>query len=600
MSSLSVNSANLYQKETQSTSEPKRQRSLKRLWDYLYRYKWLLFLAAVLSMAANLLALIGPMLCGYAIDAIQPGPGNVQFQKVFFNCALMLFFYILSSLLSYGISLLMLKLSQKVVYQLRKDIFTKLSVLPVGYFDQHQTGDIISRISYDVDTINTSLASDVIQVLSSIVTVVGSLVMMLILSPTLVLVFALTVPLSILITRFLATHSQPMFRLRSKKLGILNGFVEEMISGQQTIKIYNQEEDTIHNFDKINDDAMQSYYDAEYYGSLAGPSVNFVNNLSLTFISVLGALLFLKGNLSLGKLSSFVLYSRKFSGPINELANIFSDLQSSMAAAERIFRLLDEDPEVTDVPDAYVFEEMEGKVDLNHVHFGYTKDRTIIHDLSLEAQSGSLVAIVGPTGAGKTTIVSLLMRFYDPDSGTICIDDHDIKTATRKSLRKSYAMVLQDTWLFTGTVFENLAYGNETATREDIMEAAKVAHIHDFIMGLPKGYDTVIKEDGGAISQGQKQLMTIARAMLLEADILILDEATSNVDTQTEILIQDAMTSLMQDKTVFVIAHRLSTIRNADTILVVQNGDIVEKGTHDQLLAKNGAYAELYQSQFDE
>lgn len=576
-----------------------RRKTLLRLWKYLYRFKGLLFLAVALSMASNFFALIGPMLSGFAIDAIQPGPGKVLFQKVFFYCGLMVLFYLLASLLSYAIRLIMIRLSQKVVYLLRKEIFEKLSVLPVGYFDTHQVGDTISRISYDVDQINTSLASDVIQVLSSFVTVIGSLIMMVILSPLLVLVFAVTVPFSIILTRFLTRRSQPMFKRRSRKLGELNGFVEEMVSGQQTIKIYDQEEDTIARFDKINSDAMDSYYDAEYYGSLTGPSVSFVNNLSLTFISVFGAMLFLFGHLSLGKLSSFVLYSRKFSGPINELANIFSDLQSSMAAAERIFTLLDEEPEVSDVPDAHVFSDVKGNVALEHVAFGYQKDRTIIRDLTLHADAGKLIAIVGPTGAGKTTIVSLLMRFYDPDSGSISIDGQNIRTATRKSLRSCYAMVLQDTWLFTGTIFENLAYGKEGATLEEVMSAAKVAHVHDFIMKMPKGYDTVITEDGGGISQGQKQLLTIARAMLLDADILILDEATSNVDTQTEILIQDAMTSLMEGKTVFVIAHRLSTIQHADEILVVQQGDIVEQGTHEELLGRGGVYAGLYQSQFD-
>jgi ATP-binding cassette subfamily B protein len=518
---------------------------------------WLLFLAAFLMIASNFFSLVGPLLSGFAIDAIQPGEGRVDFSTVFYYCGLMLAFYLSASVLSYLISLLMIRLSQKVVQAMRKDIFDKITKLPVGFFDSVQTGDIISRISYDVDTINTSLASDTIQILSSLITIVGSFTMMLIISPTLVLVFVVTVPASIFLTRYLMGKFQPLFSRRSRKLGELNGFVEEIISGQQTIKIYNQEEPIIERFDEKNHEAVDAYYQAEYYGSMTGPSINFINNISLSLISVFGALLFLFGQMTLGNVSSFVLYSRRFSGPINELANIYSELQSALAAAERIFRLLDEPSEVADIEDAFEFTEVSGFVELTDVSFGYQKDRPIIQDFNLKVAPGELVAIVGPTGAGKTTIVNLLMRFYDVDSGTIKLDGHDIRKATRKSLRQSYAMVLQDTWLFTGSIFENLAYGNENATLEDVQNAAKAAHIHEFIMRLSDGYDTVISEDGGGISQGQKQLLTIARAMLLDADLLILDEATSNVDTQTEVLIQEAMIRLMKGKTSFVIAHRL-------------------------------------------
>lgn len=585
---------------TMKTDRPKnRKQTLIRLWRYLYRFKWLLLLCLVLTFVSNTLALIGPLLSGYSIDAIQLGPGKVQFDKVYYYCGLMLLFYFVSSVLTWVISNLMIRLSQRVVATLRQEVFEKLAHLPVGYFDQHPTGDIISRITYDIDNINTSLASDAIQILTSLITVIGSLAMMIAISPELVSVFAFTVPASILLTRFLIKKFQPLFRERSQKLGDLNGVVEELVSGQQTIKIYQQEDRMIERFDDFNKKAVDAYYNAEYYGSMTGPSINFINNVSLSLISVLGALLFLANSITLGNLSSFVLYSRKFSGPINEFANIFSDLQSALAAAERIFRLLDEDAEVSDVEHAYVFENVEGAVALDHVSFGYLPERTIIHDLNLDVQPGHLVAIVGPTGAGKTTIVNLLMRFYDPQQGVIKLDGHDIKLATRKSLRQSFAMVLQDTWLFTGTVFENLAYGNDDATLAQVQAAAKAAHVHDFIMQLPKGYDTLLDEDGLNLSQGQKQLLTIARAMLLDAEILILDEATSNVDTQTERLIQAAMQKLMTGKTSFVIAHRLSTIQNADTILVVQDGNVVEQGTHTGLLEKGGLYAELYQAQYE-
>ena len=576
-----------------------RKGTLLRLWGYLNQCQWLLFLAVRLTIASNLFALVGPLLSGYAIDAIQIGQDKVAFQKVFFYCAWMVGFYLASAILSYGISRLMIYLSQKIAFRLRKDLFDKIVSLPVGYFDQHQTGDIVSRMSYDIDTINTSLASDSVQVLSSLVTIIGSFVMMMVISPIMVTIFLVTVPASILLTRFLTSKFQPLFRKRSAKLGELNGLTEELLSGEQTTKVYHQEETMIKRFAAKNDEAMTAYYNAEYYGSMTGPSVNFINNVSLSLISILGAFLFLFGHLTLGKLSSFVLYSRKFSGPINELANIFSDLQSSIAAAERIFKLLDEEPEVQDVPEAYVFDHVKGAVRFDHVSFSYQQAQPVINDLSFDIAPGSMVAIVGPTGAGKTTIVNLLMRFYDPNSGTIYLDGQNIKEATRESLRKQYAMVLQDTWLFTGTIFENLTYGNEAATMEDVVAATKAAHIHDFITQLPKGYDTLMTEDGLAISQGQKQLLTIARAMLLNAELLILDEAPSNVDTQTELLIQAAMGRLMVDKTSFIIAHRLSTIREADLILVVNNGNIVEQGTHEELLAKKGYYYQLHQAQFE-
>ncbi|HOU09936.1 MAG TPA: ABC transporter ATP-binding protein [Clostridiales bacterium] len=572
---------------------------LARLWKYLYRYKWLLAAAFVMTLAGNLLALAGPRLSGYAIEALEPGKGRVDFDKVFYYCAVMAVFYAVSALLSYALSLLMIKLSQKVAYTIREDAFNKLADLPVGYFDRFQTGDIISRITYDVDVINASLSSDLIQLSASVITVVGSLAMMLTISPPMLLVFALTVPASILFTKYRTKKVKPLFKERSVKLGELNGFVEEKISGQKTVKAYNAEETMKSRFENKNDLAVEAYYRAEYLGSMVGPSVNFINNISMAMVSVLGTILYLYAMISIGDVSAFILYSRKFSGPINEAANIVTDLQSAVAAAERVFRLIDEKPEPADAPDAREVEDPQGDVALEDVSFGYNGGPQVIRHLSLEAKKGALVAIVGPTGAGKTTIVNLLMRFYDADSGVIRLDGLDIRGVTRKSLRLSYALVLQDTWLFEASVFDNIAYAKQGATRQEVEDAARLAGIHEFIAGLPKGYDTVLGGDGSDISAGQKQLITIARAMLMDTSLLILDEATSSVDTRTELQVQAAMKKLMRDKTCFVIAHRLSTVREADTILVVNNGEIVEQGSHEELLEHGGMYAGLFNAQFD-
>jgi ABC transporter transmembrane protein len=574
------------------------RKTLIRLWGYLFEHKLMLLTAFILTIISNLLALLGPTLCGSAIDAIGTKAGAVDFNKVIFYCILMIVFYIVSSVLSYALSVLMIHFSQRIVFRMRQDVFDHLSELPVGYFDRHQTGDIVSRISYDIDVVNASLSNDLLQIATSVITIVGSLIAMIAISPLLVLVFAITIPISIFFTRYMTRKVRPLFRKRSMSLGELNGFVEEIISGQKTTKAYHQEQTMIGRFDEKNDAAVNAYYNADYYGSMTGPGVNFINNLSLALISMFGAIMFLFNRLTIGNLSSFVLYSRKFSGPINEIANIISELQSACAAAERVFRLLDEPAEPSDLKDAEDITNVSGKVQFKHVKFGYLPSRTIIHDLSLEARPGSLVAIVGPTGAGKTTLINLLMRFYDPDRGEITLDDKDIKQLTRKSLRLSYAMVLQDTWLFSSTIYDNIAYGKKDATMDDIIRVAKAAKIHSYIMRLPDGYNTMLDENGINISQGQKQLLTIARAMLLDAKMLILDEATSNVDTRTEIQIQSAMRTLMAGKTCFVIAHRLSTIQNADTILVVQDGEIVEKGSHQELMDKHGVYESLYRSQF--
>ncbi len=571
---------------------------LSRLLPYLLQNKTALFFCIVLTIGSNLLGLVGPYVSGLAIDSMELGKGKVDLSGVWYYGLIMLVLYAVSAGLGYLLSRLMIYISRRVVNTMRRDVFNKLTELPVGYFDTNQTGDILSRISYDIDTINTSLSHDVVQVFASVVTVSGALFMMLSISPVLVLIFVVTVPLTFIMTKKITGFTRPLFRKRSAKLGELNGFVEEMISGQKTLRAYGQEENTIAKLDVQNNETVEAYYKADYYGAMVGPSVNFVNNFSLSLVSMFGALLFLKGAISIGNISSFVLYSRRFSGPINEVANIIGELQSAFSAAERVFRLLAEDPEPIDAAHAIDMKAVEGEVSLEHINFGYTKERQIIHDLSLHVPKGSLIAIVGPTGAGKTTIINLLMRFYDVDSGEIRLDGHPVHDLTRRSLRLNYSMVLQDTWLFNGTVFENIAYGSESATREDVERVCRACNIHDYIMTLPEGYDTVLDDDGSNISKGQKQLMTIARAMLLESSLLILDEATSNVDTRTEQHIQRAMRTLMADKTCFVIAHRLSTIRNADMILVVRDGEIVERGTHDTLMDGDTFYKQLYNAQF--
>ena len=575
-----------------------RAKLLKRMWQYMGKNRLMIVLAVLLSAASSLLSLYGPKLSGQAINAITD-PNGVDFKVVLTSAAWMAGCYLLSSGFSYLLQYVMIRLSRRVAKQMRHDIFENLTRLPVAYFDNRQVGDIVSVITYDVDTVNQSLAADALQILQSTITVAVSLAMMLSIAPILVPVFAVTIPITILFTRWLANRVRPMFRFRSKKLGELNGFVEEMLGGQKTVRAYGREEAVQEKFEEKNTEAVNAYTRAEANGTVTGPSVTFINNVSLALVCVIGSWLFLKGRIRLGDLSSFVQYSRKFSGPINEVANIIAELQSAFAAAERVFALIDAEPEAADAADAKELSDVRGDVQIDGVNFSYDKVRPIITGFDLSAPPGSLIAIVGPTGAGKTTIINLLMRFYDVDKGEIRVDGQPIRSLTRASLRKAYAMVLQDTWLFTGTIFDNIAYGKKDATEAEVVAAAKAAHIHSYISRLPDGYRTVLSDNGAGISKGQKQLLTIARAMLLDANMLILDEATSNVDTRTEQQIQAAMRELMQDKTCFVIAHRLSTIRNADNILVMRNGRVVEQGTHDALMRTESFYRDLYRAQFE-
>lgn len=593
---------------TEKLSRDRTKHVLHRISGYIISH-WPLFLLAIaLTLLSNQMSLMGPLYSGKAIDAIASDSG-VDFQTVWENVVRMLICYIFSAIFSYLLSVLMIHISQKIIYTMRRQLFEKLTSLPINYFDTNATGDIISHISYDIDTVNASLSHDLVQVMTSLYTVIGSLIFMWNISKPLIAVFAITVPASILFTRFRSKKVRPLYQMRSKKLGELNGYAEEMLSGCRTIQAYGREEEIGGRFNSKNKDSMDAYYNAEYYGAALGPSVNFINNLSISLVTIFGGILYMYSEsavvdtasvffITLGGVAQFVQYSRKFAGPINEFANILHEFQSAFSAAERVFRIIDEEPEKPDSQNAVTVENAKGDVKIDNVSFAYTADKTILNGISVDAMAGKTIAIVGPTGAGKTTIINLLMRFYDVSQGAIYVDGNEIKEITRSSLRQAYTMVLQDTWLFEGTIFDNIAYGREGASIEEVRAAAKAAKIDSYIESLPDGYNTVISDDGVNISKGQRQLITIARAMLSKSTMLILDEATSNVDSRTEIKIQEAMAELMQGRTCFIIAHRLSTIKNADLILVLQDGKITEKGTHDQLLALGGFYSTLYNSQF--
>ena len=577
--------------------------TLLRIVRYLMAYRWLVLLFLVFAFLSNIGNLMGPRFAGKAIGAAEAGfrqgPGHVDMALVTRYALLMLGCYVGGNLMGFLVNIGMMRVGRRVARNMRRDVFNKLMTLPVGYFDRHQAGDIISRVSYDIDVVCTSLSTDVIQIITSLVTVVGSFIMMCAISLPLVLCMAATIPISILFTRYMGKKTRPLYSKRSAAYGEMNGFAEEMFTGQKTILAYAQEERVCEDFSRINRKAAEAYRDADGMGVRMGPTIGMISNFGLAAIGMGGAILYMTGIVGLEQISSFVLYSRKFSGPINEISNIVNEIFSALAASERVFRLLDEPEEVKDIYGAAELKDCRGHVEAREVSFGYLPGKTVLHRLDMEAKPGQTIAIVGPTGAGKTTVINLLMRFYDPDSGSICVDGREEREYTMDSLRRAYAMVLQDTWVFRGTIFENIAYGKENAAMEEVVAAAKAAHIHGYIMRLPQGYNTVISEDGGNISKGQKQLLTIARAMLYNTNMLILDEATSNVDTNTERQVQKAIRSLMAGKTSFVIAHRLSTIQNADRILVVDHGDVVEQGTHESLMLEKGFYYRLYASQFE-
>jgi len=582
-----------------ANSKPKDTKgTLRRVLKYLMRYRVVVIALFVCALLSNVGSLLGPSFAGKAIGAATAGPGKVDFPRAYHYAKCMLAAYLTGNILSFTINQGMMRVSRRVARQLRSDVFQKLTVLPVSYFDRHAAGDIMSRVSYDIDVVSTCLSTDVVQIFSSLLTVVGSFAMMCWISPPMVLCMCVTIPAAILYTRIMGKKTKPRYARRSAAYGEMNAFVEEMFTGQKTILAYAYEKDVCDQFSAINHEAADAYYNSDSLGSTMGPTVGFINNLGMSLIGLVGALLFFWGRVDLSQISSFVLYSRKFSGPINEIAEIVNEIYSALAAAERVFHLLDEAEEPADLPQAQVLEKVEGDVALSHVNFSYIPGTPVLKDLSLRAKPGQTVAIVGHTGAGKTTIINLLMRFYDVNDGTISVDGKEIHDLTRDSLRRAYAMVLQDTWVFRGTIYENIAYGREGASREEVERVAKAARIHSYITRLPQGYDTVISEGGGNISKGQKQLLTIARAMLYDTQMLVLDEATSNVDTNTEQQVQKAMRDMMVGRTSFVIAHRLSTIQNADQILVVDHGDVVEQGTHEELMAQKGYYYKLYAAQF--
>ncbi len=589
---------------------PKRDNKgiMLRLGKYVIA-QWHLFIPAVIfTLLSNQLALLGPRYSGAALDAIESLQG-VDFPVVWDNVIKMIICYALSAILSYILAVIMIHLSQKITYKMRKELFEKLNTLPVGYFDTHPTGDIISHLSYDIDTINGTLSHDLVQVMTSVYTVIGSLIFMWQISKPMILIFVFTVPVSVLFTRYRSKKVRPLFRARSKKYGELNGYAEEMLSGARTIEAYGRQDVISGRFNDRNESAMNAYYDAEYNAAMLFPTINLINNVSIALVAIFGGILYMYSQsgavltgsalfISLGGVAQFVQYSRKFAGPINEFSNILHEFQSAFSAAERVFRILDEEPEPLDLPDAKDLKDVEGNAELDNITFGYTPEKTILKNVSVSAPKGKTVAIVGPTGAGKTTIINLLMRFYDPQSGEIRIDSTPALKIKRSDLRLAFTMILQDTWLFHGTIYDNIVYGREKATMQEVKEAAKAAKIDSYIESLPDGYNTVLSDDGVNISKGQRQLITIARAFLSDSPMLILDEATSNVDSRTEIQIQDAMNDLMKGRTCFIIAHRLSTIQNADTILVVRDGEITEQGNHDELIKLGGFYSTLYNSQF--
>jgi ATP-binding cassette, subfamily B, multidrug efflux pump len=603
--------------------------TLMRLTEYLKPEKSSFMIVLFLSVASTVFSIVGPKIMGKAITKLADGvlaryayfiqlynaieenmplevinelkrqaiPG-FDFGYIGKILLLLVALYTISALCTYVMGYIMSSVSQNTVYRMRNDVKDKLDRLPLKYFDQRTYGEILSRVTNDMDNIATTLQQSLTQLITSIITVIGILIMMLTISPLMTLIAVVTLPASMLITVLVAKNSQKYYAEQQKCIGELNGHVEEMYGGHKIVKVFGHEEDSIEKFKGINDRLYGVGWKAQFMSGIIFPALNFVNNIGYVVICVVGGLMVAKKKIELGDIQAFIQYTRMFTQPIIQVANIANVLQSTVASAERVFEILNEEEQVPDRDDAKVIEFPQGRVRFEHVRFGYKEDAPLMDDLSIDVRAGSTIAIVGPTGAGKTTLVNLIMRFYEVQGGRITVDGVDIRDIKRGDLRMLFGMVLQDTWLFNGTIRENIAYGREGATEEEIINAATAANADHFIKTLPDGYDTILNEEASNISQGQKQLLTIARAILADPAILILDEATSNVDTRTEVLIQKAMANLMKDRTSFVIAHRLSTIRHADLILVMNQGAIIEQGSHNDLMAKGGFYAELYNSQF--
>lgn len=581
--------------------------SIRKLIRYLGRYWFAIVTVMVFVAIATVFSVAGPKIMGKATTALAEGlmnkisgSGGIDFNYIAKILFLTLGIYLVSSLFSFIQGLIMTNITQKTCYRMRDDISKKINRMPMKYFESRTYGEVLSRITNDVDTVGQSLNQSITQIITSIATLIGTLVMMISISPLMTLIALVILPVSMTFISFIMKHSQKYFRSQQEYLGHINGQVEEVYGGHLVIKAFNKEEETLKEFSDTNDILYQSAWKSQFLSGLMMPIMQFVGNLGYVGVAISGGMLAIRGVITIGDIQAFIQYVKNFTQPIQQMAQVMNQLQSMAAAAERVFSFLDEEEEDITVENPIKVETIDGRVEFSHVQFGYDPEQIIIHDFSANVKQGQKIAIVGPTGAGKTTMVKLLMRFYDVNNGAILVDGHDIRDFNRRELRDAFGMVLQDTWLFQGTIMENIRYGRLDATDEEVIAAAKAAHAHHFIQTLPGGYEMELNEDASNVSQGQKQLLTIARAILADNPILILDEATSSVDTRTEIRIQKALDNLMEGRTSFIIAHRLSTIKNADLILVMKDGDIVEQGTHEELLAKRGFYADLYNSQFEE
>lgn len=580
--------------------------AMKRLINYMNKYKFRILIMLIFAVASTIFSIVGPKILGKAttelfnglVAKIQ-GTGSINFTKIGQILIGLLCIYIVSALFSFIQGFVMSGIANDVSYSLRKDISKKINRMPMKYFESRTTGEILSRVTNDVDTLQQSLNQSITQLITSVTSIIGVLIMMLSINVWMTLCALLILPLSMAIISQVMKHSQKFFQRQQKYLGEVNGQIEEIYSGHNIVKAFNKEEDVLATFEETNKKLYDSAWKSQFFSGMMHPVMQFVGNLGYVMVALLGGIFVIKGSIEVGDIQSFFQYIRNFTQPIQQIAQVTNMLQSAAAASERVFEFLDEDEEDQTVENPVSVESLRGNVQFEHVSFGYDPNKIIIHDFSADIKDGQKIAIVGPTGAGKTTMVKLLMRFYDVNSGEIKIDGHNVKDFDRSPLREMFGMVLQDTWLFNGTIMENIRYGRLDATDEEVIEAAKAAHIHKFIMSQPGGYNMVLNEETNNISQGQKQLLTIARAILADNQILILDEATSSVDTRTEVRIQKAMDNLMRGRTSFIIAHRLSTIRDADLILVMKDGDIIEQGNHDELMEKGGFYAGLYNSQFE-